>query len=151
MRYPDRADNAVDQVSLTIEAGQTVAFVGENGSGKSTLAAMIAALRTPSDGVIEWNDRPLADWDAEALRARMAVVLQDHHRWPYTAAANIAMGDLSVKPDLDRIEAAARQAAAHETILTLPHGYETLLDRTFKDGQELRGSMATSHRRPHID
>lgn len=141
LRYPDRADNAVDQVSLTIEAGQTVAFVGENGSGKSTLAAMIAALRTPSDGVIEWNDRPLADWDADALRARMAVVLQDHHRWPYTAAANIAMGDLSVKPGMDRIEAAARQAAAHETILTLPHGYETLLDRTFKDGQDLSGGQ----------
>jgi ATP-binding cassette subfamily B protein len=141
LQYPDRDDRAVDDVSLTIEAGQTVAFVGENGSGKSTLAAMIAGLRTPTAGAIEWNDQPFAHWDAEALRARMAVVMQEHHHWPYTAATNIAMGDLGTTAERDRIEAAAHQAAAHETITALPHGYETLLDRTFKDGQELSGGQ----------
>ena len=141
LQYPDRDDRAVDDVSLTIEAGQTVAFVGENGSGKSTLAAMIAGLRTPTAGVIEWNGQPYAHWDAEALRARMAVVMQEHHHWPYTAATNIAMGNLDAVPEQDRIEAAARQAAAHETITALPHGYETLLDRTFKAGQELSGGQ----------
>lgn len=127
--------------SLTIEAGQTVAFVGENGSGKSTLAAMIADLRAPTEGVIEWNGRPFVHWDPDALRARMAVVMQEHHHWPYTAATNIAMGDLDAAPTQARIEAAARQAAAHEPITALPHGYETLLDRTFKDGQELSGGQ----------
>ena len=141
LQYPDRKDRAVDGVSLTIEAGQTVAFVGENGSGKSTLAAMIAGLRTPTSGVIEWNGHPFADLDTEALRARMAVVMQEHHHWPYTAATNIAMGDLATIPEQARIEAAARQAAAHEPITALPHGYETLLDRTFKDGQELSGGQ----------
>lgn len=139
--YPDRDTPAVDDVTLTIEAGQTVAFVGENGSGKSTLAAMIAALRAPSSGVIEWNGRPLSDWDREALIARIAVVLQEHHKWPYTAATNIAMGDLSADADQDRIEAAAAKAAAHETVLALPHGYRTLLDRTFKEGHDLSGGQ----------
>ena len=141
LQYPDRDDRAVDGVSLTIEAGQTVAFVGENGSGKSTLAAMIAGLRVPTEGVIEWNGQPFAHWDTDALRARMAVVMQEHHHWPYTAATNIAMGDLDATPEQARIEAAARQAAAHDPIVALPHGYETLLDRTFKDGQELSGGQ----------
>jgi ATP-binding cassette subfamily B protein len=141
LHYPDRETPAVDDVTLTVEAGHTVAFVGENGSGKSTLAAMIAALRIPSAGVIEWNGRAQADWDRDALRARVAVVLQEHHKWPYTAATNIAMGDITAVPERATIEAAAARAAAHETILSLPHGYETLLDRTFKEGQDLSGGQ----------
>lgn len=55
-------------------------IVGENGSDKSTLAAMIAGLRTPTSGVIEWNGRTFADFDTDALRARMAVVVKADHR-----------------------------------------------------------------------
>ncbi|MFB9363604.1 ABC transporter ATP-binding protein [Actinoplanes nipponensis] len=141
LRYPDKDTVAVDDVTLTITAGQTVAFVGENGSGKSTLAAMIASLREPTDGVIEWNGRPIEHWDRDSVRAQIGVVLQAHHRWPYTAATNIAMGDLSVPAKQDRIEHAATRAAAHDTIVALSHGYETLLDRTFKDGEELSGGQ----------
>ncbi|GAB1639654.1 ABC transporter ATP-binding protein [Krasilnikovia sp. MM14-A1259] len=141
LHYADRDTPAVDGVTLTIEAGQTIALVGENGSGKSTLAAMISSLRAPTDGVIEWNGRALEDWDRAGLRARIGVVLQEHHHWPYTAATNIAMGDLTGAPKQDLIEAAAVRAAAHDTILELPHGYQTLLDRTFKDGQDLSGGQ----------
>lgn len=141
LRYPDRDSPAVDDVTLTIEAGQTVAFVGENGSGKSTLAAMIAGLRSPTSGVIEWNGCSLDGWDRPALGTRIAVVSQEHHQWPYTAATNIAMGDIAANPDRATIEAAAARAAAHDTILGLPHGYETLLDRTFAEGQDLSGGQ----------
>jgi ATP-binding cassette subfamily B protein len=135
------AVQALDDVTVDFGPAEVHALVGENGSGKSTLAALIGGLRTPTGGVIEWNGRPFGDIDPEALRARTAVVMQEHHHWPYTAAANIAMGDLSTTPDRARIEAAARQAAAHDPIIALPHGYETLLDRTFKDGQELSGGQ----------
>jgi ATP-binding cassette subfamily B protein len=80
LSYPDRDTPAVVDVTLTIKAGQTVAFVGENGSGKSTLAAVIAGLRTPGSGVIKWNGRPLDDYDPEALRTRIAVVTQEYHK-----------------------------------------------------------------------
>ncbi|WP_122982242.1 ABC transporter ATP-binding protein [Actinoplanes teichomyceticus] len=140
-RYPDREAPAVDDVTLTIQAGETIALVGENGSGKSTLAAMIAGLREPASGRILWNGRPLAEWDRAALGDRICVVLQEHHRWPFTATTNIAMGDIGAAPDRARIEAAAAMAAAHGMILELPHGYETLLDRTFKDGQDLSGGQ----------
>jgi ATP-binding cassette subfamily B protein len=139
--YPERDTPAVDDVTLTIRAGQTVALVGENGSGKSTLAAMIAGLRDPSAGVLLWNDRPVTDWDVAALHARISVVLQEHHKWPFTAATNLAMGDIDTPADRQRIEDAARLAAAHDMILDLPHGYDTLLDRTFAEGQDLSGGQ----------
>ncbi|MDG4795478.1 ATP-binding cassette domain-containing protein [Micromonospora sp. WMMD1082] len=141
LRYPDRDSAAVDHVTLTIGAGQTVAFVGENGSGKSTLAAMIATLRTPTDGVIRFNGRPTDDWDIDALRERIAVVTQEYHKWPFTAATNIAIGDITTTPAQDRIEAAASRAVANDMISGLPHGYETLLDRTFAGGQDLSGGQ----------
>ncbi|MFY1574170.1 ABC transporter ATP-binding protein [Verrucosispora sp. WMMD703] len=141
LRYPDRDTPAVDRVTLTVEAGQTVAFVGENGSGKSSLAAMIAALRTPSDGVIRWNGRPLSELDRDELRGRIAVVTQEYHKWPFTAATNIAIGDIDTEARQDRIEAAAARAVADEMIRELPHGYETLLDRTFAKGQDLSGGQ----------
>ncbi|MEU8301202.1 ATP-binding cassette domain-containing protein [Micromonospora sp. NPDC048909] len=141
LRYPDRDTPAVDGVTLTIEAGQTVAFVGENGSGKTTLAAMIATLRAPTEGVICWNGRPLAEWEAAGLRARIAVVTQEYHKWPFTAATNIAIGDVDTEARQDRIEAAAARAVAHDMIQDLPHGYETLLDRTFAKGQDLSGGQ----------
>jgi ATP-binding cassette subfamily B protein len=141
LRYPDRDRPAVDRVSLTIRAGETIALVGENGSGKSTLAAMIAGLREPTSGAILWNGRPYGEWDADGLRRQVAVAMQDHHRWPFSASTNIAMGDIDADTDPERIEAAAQRAAAHDMILDLPHGYDTLLDKTFKDGQELSGGQ----------
>ena len=141
LQYPDRDRPAVGQVSLTVRAGETIALVGENGSGKSTLAAMIAGLREPTSGTILWNGRPYAEWDADGLRRQFAVAMQDHHRWPFSASTNIAMGDIDADIDPERIEAAARRATAHEMILELPHGYDTLLDKTFKDGQELSGGQ----------
>ncbi|MEV6370150.1 ATP-binding cassette domain-containing protein [Micromonospora musae] len=141
LRYPDRDTPAVDRVSLTIGAGQTVAFVGENGSGKSTLATMIATLRTPTSGAIRYNGRSGDDWDVDALRARIGVVTQEYHKWPFTAATNIAIGDITTTAEQDRIEAAAARAVAHDMITDLPHGYETLLDRTFAGGQDLSGGQ----------
>ncbi|MFI6129485.1 ABC transporter ATP-binding protein [Micromonospora sp. NPDC051141] len=141
LRYPDRDTAAVDEVTLTIGAGETVAFVGENGSGKSTLATMIATLRTPTAGTIHYNGRSSDDWDTDALRARIAVVTQEYHKWPFTAATNIAIGDIAATVEQARIEAAAGRAVAHEMITDLPHGYETLLDRTFAGGQDLSGGQ----------
>jgi ATP-binding cassette subfamily B protein len=118
-----------------------VAFVGENGSGKTTLAAVIAGLRSPDRGTILWNGAALSSFDLPAIQRRIAVVTQDFHKWPFSAATNIALGDITADPQRDRIEAAASRAVAHDMILELPHGYETLLDRTFADGQDLSGGQ----------
>jgi ATP-binding cassette subfamily B protein len=141
LTYPDRDTPAVADVSLTIHAGQTVAFVGENGSGKTTLAAMIAGLRTPGSGSIRWNGTPIEELDPDALRRRITVVSQKFYEWPFSAATNIAMGDIDTPPDQDRIEKAAVEAVAHDMILDLPYGYATMLDRTFAQGQDLSGGQ----------
>ncbi|WP_246608068.1 ABC transporter ATP-binding protein [Paractinoplanes toevensis] len=141
LRYPERDRPAVENLSLTLRTGQTIALVGENGSGKSTLAAMIAGLREPTAGHLTWNGRPYTGWDNRMLRRHIAVVQQDHHKWPFSAATNIAMGDIDAATDPGRIETAAALAAAHDMIEELPHGYDTLLDRTFKDGQDLSGGQ----------
>lgn len=141
LTYPDRDAPAVADITLEIQAGQTVAFVGENGSGKSTLAAMIAGLREPSSGTVNWNGSSIRHLDATTMRDRIAVVTQEYHKWPFTAATNIALGDTTSVPRQDRIEAAAARAVAHDMILELPQGYETLLDRTFAHGQDLSGGQ----------
>ncbi len=141
LSYPDRDRPALDEVSLTVRAGQTVAFVGENGSGKTTLAAVLAALRTPSSGGVSWNGTPLPELDAGRLRARIAVVSQDYWKWPFSAGVNIRLGDPDSPADQERVEAAARRAVAHDMIMQLPFGYDTLLDRTFADGQDLSGGQ----------
>jgi ATP-binding cassette subfamily B protein len=141
LRYPDRDRPAVDAVTLTIRAGETIALVGENGSGKSTLAAMIAGLREPTGGELFLNGRAYGEWDIAGVRRQIAVALQDHHKWPFSAATNIAMGDIDANPGPEQIERAARMAAAHDMIGELPHGYDTLLDRTFKEGQDLSGGQ----------
>ncbi|GAA1378518.1 ABC transporter ATP-binding protein [Catellatospora chokoriensis] len=139
--FPERDTPAVVDVSLTIRHGQTVALVGENGSGKSTLAAVIAGLREPDGGSIRWNGRDYAEHDPDGLRARIAVVRQDFYKWPLSVVTNIALGDIDADPDPDRIHEAAGRAVAHPVIAGLPHGYETLLDRTFADGQDLSGGQ----------
>ena len=141
LTYPERDAPAVADVSVHITAGQTVAFVGENGSGKTTLAAILAALRTEDTGTVRWNGIPIADLDAEALRRRITVVSQRFYEWPFSAATNIAMGDIDTSADRPRIETAAVRAAAHEMILGLPYGYATMLDRAFAQGQDLSGGQ----------
>ncbi|WP_312875113.1 ABC transporter ATP-binding protein [Allocatelliglobosispora scoriae] len=141
LTYPDRDTPAVDKVSLVIRQGQTVAFVGENGSGKTTLAALVAGLRAPAAGTITWNGHPYAELREQSMQARIAVVTQDYHRWPFSVATNIALGDIDTDAEPDRIHAAAVKAVAHDVIAELPHGYETLLDKTFADGQDLSGGQ----------
>ncbi|HEY1178699.1 MAG TPA: ABC transporter ATP-binding protein, partial [Phytomonospora sp.] len=140
LRYPDAESDAVDGVSLEIARGQTVALVGENGSGKSSLAGLIACLYEPTGGVIRWDGADIAGFDASELRGHIAVMRQDYHRWPLTARLNIHIGRTSVAPN-GRVEAAARDAGAHDMILEFPRGYDTLLDRTFKDGHDLSGGQ----------
>lgn len=136
--YPGADQPALEDVSLTLRAGQIVALVGENGSGKSTLAKLLAHLYTPSAGHIRWDGVDLATADAQAVRARIAVIAQDHSHWPMTARANVVLAD---EGDADRLDQAAVSAGTDEVIAELPRGWETMLDRRFKDSHELSGGQ----------
>jgi ATP-binding cassette, subfamily B, bacterial len=141
LRYPDNDQPAVDEVTLTIRRGEVVALVGENGSGKSTLAKLIAGLYRPTGGRILLDGRDTSELDPASHAALVAVVSQDWWKFPFTAGQNIAVGRHERVDGGPTITEAAQLAAAHEMIHGLPRGYETLLDRAFKEGHELSGGQ----------
>jgi len=136
--YPGCTEPALNGVSISIGRGEVVALVGENGSGKTTLAKLLAGLYQPDDGVVRWDDTPIGEVDPDRLRNQIAVIAQDHANWPLTVRHNITMGR-----DVDGMLLAAAVAAAEAggVIDALPLGYDTLLDRRFKDGAELSGGQ----------
>ncbi|GII62041.1 multidrug ABC transporter permease [Sphaerisporangium krabiense] len=136
--YPGKEEPALDHVSVHIERGEVVALVGENGSGKTTLSKIIAGLYEPGGGRVLWDDTDLAGVPAEELRRNIAVIAQDHTRWPLTAKDNITMG---LEKGAEALRASAEVAGADQVIAELPHGYRTLLDRRFKDGHEPSGGQ----------
>jgi ATP-binding cassette subfamily B protein len=142
LRYPATARPAVDDVSLTLRAGETIALVGENGSGKTSLARLLAMLWTADAGTVRWDGVPVGELPRDALRRHIAVVGQDVLRWPFTARENVQVGDVErADPDGRRAVAAATAVGADPMIRALGHGYDTLLDLTFAGGQELSGGQ----------
>ncbi|SFK84034.1 ATP-binding cassette, subfamily B/ATP-binding cassette, subfamily C [Streptosporangium canum] len=136
--YPGSGTPALQGVSVRIDRGEVIALVGENGSGKTTLAKILSGLYEPDSGHVRWDGTDLAEVDPDQLRQRIAVIAQDHTRWPLTARHNISMGTDKGEPALI---SAAEVAGADQVVAELPHGYGTLLDRRFKDGQELSGGQ----------
>ncbi len=136
--YPGADAPALNGVSVRLRRGEVVALVGENGSGKTTLSKILAGLYDPDSGRVRWDGVDLAEVDPEEQRRRIAVIAQDHTRWPLTARHNITMG--LEKGDAAILDA-ARVAGADEVVAGLPRGYDTLLDRRFKDGEELSGGQ----------
>jgi ATP-binding cassette subfamily B protein/ATP-binding cassette subfamily C protein len=142
LHYPDSETPAVDQVSLRLRRGEVIALVGENGSGKTTLAKLIAGLYQPTGGTIRWDGTDTRHLDPTSLGAQIAVMSQDWWRFPFTAAQNITIGRHDRRDDHGpTVVAAAAAATAHEMITNLPRGYDTLLNREFKEGHDLSGGQ----------
>ncbi|NZA28243.1 ABC transporter ATP-binding protein [Luteimonas sp. SJ-92] len=138
-RYPgEHGRTALRDLTLTIEAGQTVALVGENGSGKTTLAKLLAGLYRPGSGRICWDGVDIREMDPESLADRVVMVQQHPIRWPRSAEDNIRLGRYArTDPEEAALMEAARQARATEVVETLPDGWRTLLSREFRGGQDL--------------
>jgi ATP-binding cassette subfamily B protein len=132
----------VDRVTLRLRRGEVIALVGENGSGKTTLAKLIAGLYRPTGGTIRWDGVDTRDMDPTSLGEKVAVISQDWWRFPFTAGQNITIGrhDRGEAPGPSMVDA-ARAATAHDMITGLPYGYDTLLDRGFKEGHDLSGGQ----------
>jgi ATP-binding cassette subfamily B protein len=136
--YPGADNPALRGVSVRVRRGEVIALVGENGSGKTTLAKILAGLYAPDSGHVRWDGVDLADVNPEEQRRHIAVIAQDHTRWPFTARHNITMGQ---DKGAAAIAEAAKVAGADEVVAGLSRGYDTLLDRRFKDGEELSGGQ----------
>jgi subfamily B ATP-binding cassette protein HlyB/CyaB len=142
-RYAPDRPRVLDDLSLEIRAGEVVGVVGRSGSGKSTLAKLIQRLYAPEKGRVLVDGVDLALVDPAWLRRRTGVVLQDSVLFNRSVRENIALADPGMP--LDRVVAAARLAGAHQFILELPAGYDTVvseLGASLSGGQRQRLAIA---------
>ena len=139
--YPGSDVPALDNVSLHITPGESLAIVGENGSGKTTLIKLLTRLYTPTQGQILLEGLPLQDWDIDTLRRKIGVIFQDFARYQLIVGENIGIGDADNLDSEDEIEIAAKKGMADEFVRDLPSGYKTQLGTWFKDGKELSGGQ----------
>ncbi|WP_218080991.1 ABC transporter ATP-binding protein [Anthocerotibacter panamensis] len=140
-RYPGSQRNVLEGVSFTLKPGQTVALVGENGSGKTTLVKLLARLYEPTGGRILLEGRDLAEYDPRAVRSLIGVVFQDFVRYHATARDNIGYGRIPELEDRERIAEAAQRSGAQGLIDGLERGYDTMLGKWFREGQDLSGGQ----------
>ena len=133
----------IRNVSLKAQYGQTIALVGASGAGKTTLISLIPRFFDPWEGCITINGVDIREFRLSSLRSQVAIVLQEPLLLPLTIAENIAYG----RPNASKREviAAAEAASAHDFILHLPHGYETIIGErgaTLSGGERQRLSIA---------
>lgn len=124
-RYRPEAPLALQNIHLTIPAGQTVGIVGSSGSGKSTLTKLVQRLYVPESGRVLIDGVDIAAVDAAWLRRQIGVVLQENVLFNRTVRENIAFAETGTP--IQNIMQAARQAGAHDFILELPQGYDTVV------------------------
>ena len=125
LRYDD-GTHAIKDFSLDIKAGQTVALVGRSGAGKTSLVNMLPRFQELSDGQIYFDGIPVQEIELAYLRSQIATVNQQVVLFNRSVRDNIAYGQLQDSSD-EQVIAAAKAAYAHDFIMNLPQGYDTIL------------------------
>ena len=135
--YQNCEKNVINCVNFYINPGEVVALVGENGSGKSTIVKLFSRLYDPQKGEILLDGQNIKKFKINDYRKKISVVFQDHIKYQLSAKENIYLGDIDQKNDITRIKEAARQSDADKKISSFASGYDTILGRWFKNGEEL--------------
>lgn len=127
LRYPQRPEHAaLDDISLDIPKGHTVAFIGTSGSGKSSALSLLSCFYSPTDGGIMIDGQDMLHWDTIALRSRTALVSQQAVLFQGSIRWNVALG--ATNPDDvsdEQVREACRQANILDFVLSLPDGFDS--------------------------
>ncbi|MSQ68091.1 MAG: type I secretion system permease/ATPase [Gammaproteobacteria bacterium] len=142
-RYRPEGPDVLRGLSFSVPAGCVIGLVGASGCGKSTLASLLQRLQVPQAGCVRVDAQDVALLDPEWLRRQIGVVLQENRLFSRSVRENIALRDPSLP--LAAVIHAARLAGAHEFILALPAGYNTLVGEhgaSLSGGQRQRIALA---------
>jgi len=141
--YPDAPANALKNISIHVQPGQTVAIVGQTGAGKTSLAKLVNRTYDVNSGQVMVDGVNVREWNLAALRSQISIIEQDIFLFSRSIAENIAFGRPGATQE--EIEAAARAAQAHDFILTFDQGYQTVVGErgvTLSGGQRQRLALA---------
>ena len=142
-RYRVDGSEILHDVNFDISPGETVGIVGPSGSGKSTVAKLVQRLYVPESGKVIVDGVDLAMIDPAWLRRQIGVVLQENVLFNASVRENIALGDPAM--EMEKVIVAAKLAGAHEFILELPEGYDTIVGErgnSLSGGQRQRIAIA---------
>ncbi|MBN8503000.1 MAG: ATP-binding cassette domain-containing protein [Burkholderiales bacterium] len=143
LQYPGASGPALDGLSLSIRAGQTVALVGPSGAGKSSVIHLLQGFAAPDAGRILIDGADSAELSRSSLRAQFAVVSQDIVLFDDSVLANVAYAQ--AQPELERVERCLRDAALWDFVQTLPQGLQSRIGSngsTLSGGQRQRLAIA---------
>ena len=139
--YPGSDRQVIDDLSVTIKEGETVAIVGENGSGKSTLINLIMGFYTPQQGEIKVNGTLLDDRQIRRVRKSTAAVFQDFCHYEGTLRENIAASEMEVTVDAETLERLLKEANLKDLVDSQPDGLDEEIGQFSKSGNDLSGGQ----------
>ncbi|MFD2925353.1 ABC transporter ATP-binding protein [Halobacillus naozhouensis] len=143
LTYTEDDDSALKHISFDAPPGKTIGLIGATGSGKTSITQLITRFYEPEQGRVLVDGKPVADYGLKTLRKNIGFVLQESFLFSTSIKENISYGN----PDatLEDVIAAAKRAQAHEFIMDMPEGYDTLLGERgmgLSGGQKQRIAIA---------
>lgn len=143
LKYTEHDDPALKHISFKVPQGKIIGLIGATGAGKSSITQLMTRFYEPSEGHVFIDGKDISSYDLKHLRQHIGFVLQEPFLFSTTIKENIAYGSPDVS--LEEIVTAAKRAQAHEFIMEMPKGYDTMLGERgmgLSGGQRQRISIA---------